>query len=289
MRVLVTGGLGRIGKVVVERLAAEHEVDILDVAEGPEGKRCFVGNVSDPAAVAEAMAGQDAVVHLAALYRYYPERHAEFVEVNYKGTFNVLEAAVKQGVGKVVYASSICAYGFLNYHEKLVPSYLPVDEGHPKTPSDLYGLTKLQSEQLCQAYAPRYGLRAVSLRLATVWFPDQLENTRRFYSWLAAPEQGANYLWNYVDVRDVAQAVALGLSYEGGPHEAFNVGADDAVADVPTRDLVRRFYPEVAELRNTDGFLTRERPPLYAIARAKEVLGYRPQHGWRDYARFYEA
>ncbi|MHB1413648.1 MAG: NAD-dependent epimerase/dehydratase family protein [Chloroflexota bacterium] len=286
MKVLITGGLGRVGRAVAERLKDTHEIAVLDAAVGAlaDGKRVYAGSVSDRAAVVKAMVGADAVIHLAALYKYYPERHAEFIEVNYKGTFNVLEAAVECGVKKVVIASSICAYGFIFWHAKETPCYFPIDEEHPTNPTDLYGLTKLQSEQLCRAYAQRYGLRTVALRLATVWFLDDVDYTRRFFGWLREPGNAVNHIWNYVDARDVGQAFALALRHEGGPCDVFNVGADDVAADLDSLELIRRYYPDVPALKNADSFLWKPRAPLFGIARAKEVLGFAPEYTWRDYA-----
>jgi UDP-glucose 4-epimerase len=287
MKILITGGLGRVGSMVSARLQTSHEVVILDAAE-PGSRELgeasyFRGSVSDAEAVTQAMHGVDAVVHLAALFKYFPERHRDFVEVNYRGTFNVLEAAVKCGVGKVILASSICAYGFIFWARKQIPEYFPIDEEHPTHPNDLYGLTKLQGEQLCRAYAERYGLQAVALRLATVWFPADLDHTRRYFEWLKNPELAINHIWNYVDARDVAQAVDLALAYEGPPFDVFNIGADEVAARVDSMELVRRYYPGVPAIKNTGEFLLRPRAALFGNTNAKDVLGFCPHFTWRDY------
>ena len=93
--------------------------------------------------------------------------------VNVVGTINVLEAALGEGVPKVVYASSNAVFGFTYQQRPMAPKYFPVDEEHPCEPQDAYGLSKLLCETTCKSYTDGYGIQTVCLRLNTNWCLDR--------------------------------------------------------------------------------------------------------------------
>lgn len=283
MRVLVTGGAGRLGRYVVDELRGRHGVRVFDAAAPDAAVPSITGDIRSAEQVDAAFAGVEAVIHLAAIPLYTGENR-KIWEINVDGTFNVLEAAVRAGVRRIVLASSICAQGFISWSRPFVPAYLPVDEDHPAWPDDTYGLSKLIGEELCYAYARRYGVQAVALRLATIWFPFLPENTVRLVQRVSQPETLAGFLWNYVDARDAARAFGLALEHDVGEFRVLNIGAADTCSDVPTLELIKRFYPDVQQLRNRARFLVEEHAPLWDIGRARRELGYEPQHSWREYA-----
>ena len=111
VRVLVTGASGRIGRHVVDALVADHEVTVLDLAPPVQDVRFIEGDVLDLAKVRASMAGQDAVIHLAAIDFGVPAEPEAYFGVNVMGTWNTVQAARDAGIRKVVLASSVSAVG----------------------------------------------------------------------------------------------------------------------------------------------------------------------------------
>ncbi len=171
MRILVTGGSGFIGSHVVDKLIdAGHVVRIFDMVPSPfhteQGIDTYIGDLSDSAALQDALEGIDAVLHLAAVADVdevvLDPAWAE--EVNARGTLNVLEAARVTGVPRVMYASTIWVYNGLGLAE--------VDEETTLAlPGHLYTATKLAGEMYCTSYAELYGLKCTILRFGIPYGP----------------------------------------------------------------------------------------------------------------------
>lgn len=180
-RVVVTGGAGFIGSHTVERLVAEgYEVTVLDdLSTGREenlaGVRdaidLVVADVCDPQAVRRAIEGAHAVIHLAALPSVPRSLKdpRETTRVNVLGTVTVLEAAVAQGVRRVVYASSSSVYG--------PRASLPNREDAPPDPASPYAVSKLAGEQYVQVFGSLFPLETVCLRYFNVFGPRQREDS----------------------------------------------------------------------------------------------------------------
>jgi nucleoside-diphosphate-sugar epimerase len=282
MNVLVTGGSGNIGSVVVGGLeAAGHAVRIFDLKAPRARSTDFVqGSVTAPKAVEDAATGMDAIVHLAAIPAFRPEiAPVDFMHVNVTGTFNVLEAAGKHDVAKVVFASSDSALGFVFGARLFSPEYFPIDEFHPLRPQDPYGLSKLLGEELCRSASRKQGTHAICLRFCWVWFDDT-------YSQRAAilggdPKALAKTMWGHVSVHDAAQACRLAVeaSSRPGEHEVFFITADDTYADRPSLELIRAHYPEVRSVSNV--YLEEAYKGLFDISQARKRLGYAPRYTCR--------
>lgn len=297
MKIMVTGGSGLIGQRVCERLRESHDVSALDLVESPSGDRTVVADVTSYDQVDAAFRDQEAVVHLAGIPSLLPD-HQSIMNANVRGTYTVLHAAVARGVRRIVFASSNCAYGML-FSKGWKPDFLPLDETHPCTPDEPYGLSKLLGEQMCAALTRRYGSDTTCLRFTTVLFPGS-EKNRDFFRAVNEPGgmvaqaslnqtgemtvTNAGRLWGYVDVRDVAQAVQLALEAGGGGHRVYNVGAADVCSEVPSLDLVREYYPDLSDLRRTERFADRPFDPLFSIDRVVEDLGFSPRYAWRELA-----
>jgi UDP-glucose 4-epimerase len=167
--ILVTGGSGFIGSHVVDQLvAAGKEPRIYDLRASPwdAGVPTVLGDLSDLARLSDAMAGCDAVIHLAAAADVN-EVLADPVEAerrNACGTLHVLEAARRAGVGRVVYASTIWAYSDTpaSCHEESLPL---------RPPAHLYTATKVAGELYCHSYAELYGLEYTILRFGIPYGP----------------------------------------------------------------------------------------------------------------------
>jgi nucleoside-diphosphate-sugar epimerase len=285
-QVLLTGGAGKLGRAAVEDLVQHgYDVVVLDrvapelSAAAAETVTFLPVDLGDYAHVLDAMLGVqerfdrvDAVVHLAAIPApgLAPD-HATF-ENNMNATFNVFSAARRAGVRKIVWASSETVLG-LPFDTP--PPYVPVDEDYHPRPESTYSLTKTLEEelafQLCR-WDP--GLSMVGLRFSNVMYPEDYAD---FPDFDRDPQLRRWNLWGYIDARDGAQAIRRGLEYDRPGREVFVIANADTVMSRPSAELVAEVFPDV-EVRGTlVGNQT-----LLSIDKARRVLGYEPEHSWRD-------
>lgn len=236
MRILITGGAGFIGSHTAEAaLAAGHSVRVLDdlsggdVANLPQDAEFIQGDVADEHSVERAMAGCDAVIHLAALVSV-PQSLREPLRtyhINTTGTVAVLEAARRHDVRRFVLASTCAVYGDLPGRK---------DETSPVQPLVPYAASKLMAEQWVQLYARAYAMETIVLRYFNVYGPRQRADSP--YSgvlarWCAAVQHGepctifgdGSQTRDFVSVHDVAQAnlfaaMHTGLTWGGVYHVA---------------------------------------------------------------------
>jgi nucleoside-diphosphate-sugar epimerase len=286
MRVVVTGGSGRLGQYVVRELFTHaHAVSSLDRVKPRE---CLCPTYSFDLTRVESLFDHfkdaDAVVHLARVRFPYTETgfnqttqrwefpdaagDAEKFNQNIALTNNVLTAAQATGLTKIVCASSLAVYGMYYPTTSLLPAYLPVDEEHPRHPQDPYGLTKLVGETLCDPVSRRSGIQIASLRFSGIY-------TETHRPMLLARKKdplirGTGSLWSYIDARDAARACRLALETNFKGHEAFNVCAPATMMDTPTADLAHRHLPQVKEIRAAQG----EHWSGYSANKAANLLGF---------------
>ena len=194
--------------------------------------------------------------------------------VNAVGTLNCLEAAKAVGATRFVLASSEAVLGFAYRQREFAPDYFPIDERHPLRPQDSYGLSKVAAEEACRAFARRGALSTVCIRPCYCW---GLELGDEALQSLQNPGLHYRSLWVYVHLRDIARAYRLACETPGIEHEAFYVVASDVRSNVPTAELVDRYYPGVPLERPLGTY-----DSLIANDRANEVLGFRPGRSWRD-------
>jgi hypothetical protein len=172
MNILVTGGLGGVGRAVVQRLLKHgHIVRSLDRStENPiAGAECIAGDLTDHNTVRESVRDVDAVIHLAALTHPAAGPAHDIFHINVAGTFNVYDAAAQEGVKRVVCASSINALGF-NFGVHPFPiQHLPMDEDHPSNTTDAYSFSKQTVEEIGRYFWRRDGISGVQLRLPFVY------------------------------------------------------------------------------------------------------------------------
>lgn len=278
MRVVVTGGAGRLGRAVLAELRGHHDVLVFDqmrLADSEE-VRVRLGDHRDLGQVIGALQGADVAVHLSAIT--YPGLYGEEVQFtsNVTGAFNVAEAAAILGVPKLVFASSPVLLGFMAPRDTFRLAYLPVDEDHPLAPHNAYGLSKLVTEEILKAWQRRTGGSAVLIRPCYLVTAEEIE--RRVRPRLERPELAAGNLFSYVDVRDAAQAFRLAVQRDLPGYRVLFAGAGDALAREPLANLLPRYYPGTDSLA---ACLTGTRPAI-SNGRAEAVLGYRPRHSWRD-------
>src|ERR1051325_396610 len=263
MKILVTGGQGKVGRFVVQELVnSAHEVTVFDRVPGPErgAVRYLVGDIQDLGQVIEAMHGADAVIHLAAIHNPNIATATVTYQTNVVGTFNVHHAAFRLGIKRVVSASSNAVVGW-SYSDNFVPDYLPVDEDHPLRPEDPYGLSKEIAETIASSYALK-GLETISLRPSGVVTPEELEEMRKN----AGREPSGFHAYSYIDARDLAVAFRLAVERPLPAASVMFVVADDSTIAEPLCEFYPRIMPSIGAKAR---MLTGTKGP-YANARAKE-------------------
>lgn len=277
MKIVVTGGSGRLGSYTVRALVdAGHDVLSLDRAPPADAfYPSWVCDLTRAGDLYQAFKGAEAVVHLAAWQAPGMVADTETFSNNVTVSYNVLKAAADLDVGRVVMASSIAAYGFTYATAMWQPDYLPLDENYPCTPQDPYGLSKIVGEQLADSFVSFNALSVVSLRLSGVNFDLTYESLPGRW---ADPGEKMGTFWSYVDARDAAEACRLAVGAEMAGHAICNVSHDLSRYNEPTADLVARYLPGT---RIREGF-----PSHFGgldNSRAKTVLGFEAKHHWRDY------
>jgi nucleoside-diphosphate-sugar epimerase len=284
LRVIVTGGSGKAGRhVVAEMKAAGYHVLNVDLVPCPvPGVDTLYADLTDLGQAVDAIGShfgfEDlepqeappapvAVVHLAAIPRILIRPDAETFRINTVSTFNVLDAAMRIGVRKVLVASSETTYGVCFAQGHKAPHYFPVDEEHPVEPSDPYALSKVCNEETAKAFARRTGADIYALRIGNVVEPHEHQMV---LDQMRDPKKRLRNLWNYVDARDLGRIIIRCLETDGLGYQVFNAANSDNSSYEPSAELVERFFPGVpfrSELQNPH-------EGLYSNRKIRDVLGF---------------
>jgi nucleoside-diphosphate-sugar epimerase len=221
----------------------------------------------------ECLAGADAVVHLAAIPASGIQSEETTFRTNLGSTYNVFEAARLLRLMRVVWASSETILGLPFEREQ--PAYAPIDEDHPAYPESSYALSKLLAEEAARQVNRWTGISFVALRFSNIM---ELEDYSHFHTFWDDPQLRRWNLWGYVDARDVAQSCRLALEPDVDGAEHFIIAAADTVMNRPSAELMAAVYPNV-RYEPTDGVYD----TLLSTEKARRLLGYEPQHSWRDH------
>jgi nucleoside-diphosphate-sugar epimerase len=285
MKVVVTGSAGKVGKATVAALtAAGHEVRAVDVAPPvferpapgePEYVQADLTDAGDAFAVTR---DADAVVHAAALPEpTHNPPHVVFNN-NLMGVFNIVEAAIRFGVGRFVNISSETVPGFFFPERAFLPDYVPVDEEHPIRPQDPYATAKHFGEQLMDAAVRRSDIRCISLRPS--WVQHEGNYERNLGPQVRDASELSPNFWSYIDVYDLADAIALSVACDLPGHEVFYIASPDNVGNRDFEEVVREYYGDKVEIKKP---LPRRDASGISIEKARRMLGYDPKRTWSDY------
>ena len=262
-KILVIGGAGFIGSFVVSELLKSKVSKVIvydnfargkqsNLSESLQDSRCQIypngGDVRDVDTLNDAMQGCDAVVHLAAMWLLHCKDFPRTAfHVNIEGTFNVLEACVKNNIKRLIYSSSASVYGDA--------SEVPMTESHPFNNKNFYGATKIAGEAMCRAYFDRYGLNYVGLRYMNVYGPHQ-DQTAAYTGVIPimlnkidaneAPSINGDgtQAYDFIDVEDVARCNVCALKSDACD-EFYNVGTG-------VQTTIKELCDTILELKNSD-------------------------------------
>lgn len=286
MKILVTGSAGHLGEALMRTLrAGSHEVVGIDVLASPYTD--LVGSIVDRDFVARAMQGVDAVLHAATLHKPHVETHPRqaFVDVNITGTLNLLEEAVAGQVGAFVFTSTTSAFG-----DALAPTpdgpATWITEDIVPIPKNIYGLTKVAAENLCELMHRLHGLPSIVLRTSR-FFPEDDDLPERRDAHADANLKLNELLYRRADIQDVVDAHLLAIA------KAPTIGFDRFIVSATspfTKDdlLALRTAPASVVKRLVPGYVTQfERrgwsmletvDRVYVNEKARRELGWQPRH-----------
>ncbi|MCO7246934.1 NAD(P)-dependent oxidoreductase [Halomonas sp. Mc5H-6] len=292
MRLLFTGGSGKAGRHATAYLRDQgHRVTNLDWATSDvPGIPTLKTDLTDAGQVfnaCHAYAGMDelepgtgvprydAIVHFAAIPAILHRPDNETYRINTLSTYNLLDAATKLGIPKVIFASSETTYGVCFADGEVQPDYLPVDEEHPTVPQDSYAMSKVVNEVTARSFQARSGIDIYGLRINNVIEPH--EYRQHFPAYMDNPALRRRNIFAYIDARDLGQMVDCCLKTDGLGYQVFNVANDDLSVGLTNAQVIERFYSGVPIKREMGEYET-----FYSIEKARRLVGFAPRHSWRD-------
>jgi UDP-glucose 4-epimerase len=286
MRILVTGSAGHLGEALMRTLAeTEHEPIGLDVKSSPFTQR--VGSITERGFIGECMAGVGAVLHAATLHKPHIASHIrhDFVDINITGTLNLLEEAAAAGVKAFVFTSSTSVFGRALTPAAGAPAAW-ITESVVPIPKNIYGVTKLAAEHLCELFARDHCLPCVVLRTGR-FFPEEDDDQTMREGYDGNNLKVNELLYRRADIEDVVSAHLLAM--ERAPAIGFGryiISAttpfkledmDELRADVPA--VVKRYLPRYeGEYRRRGWSMLPSIDRVYVNERARSELGWDPRY-----------
>jgi UDP-glucose 4-epimerase len=285
MRILVTGSAGHLGEALVRELSADgHTAQGLDIVASPTTE--IVGSVADRAVVAAALDGVDAVIHSATLHKPHIGSHSrqDFIDANITGTLTLLEEAVAVGVSRFIYLSTTSVFGRALRPGLGEPAAWVTEQLRP-LPRNIYGVTKLAAEDVCELIFRDHGLPVLVLRTSR-FFPEEDDEPARRDLFDPLNLKVNELLYRRVDLSDLVRACSLAL--ERAPELGFGryivsattPFAESDVAEVRSNlaALVERQFPAFRETYEARGWhLPDGIGRIYVNDAARRDLGWEPR------------
>jgi len=294
-KILVTGGAGFVGSNLVDKLSPDNKVVVLDNLfsgllsnlEKSEDRITFVkGDVLDKALVKDIVAEVDYVFHLAAhVGNIRSIKDPNFdMEVNIRGTLNLLEACRNSNIKRLVYSSSGAIFG--------EAKYLPIDEEHPLNPESPYAVSKLAAEKYCFAFHKVYGVPTTALRYFNVYGPrqDTSEYANAISIFLSRTREGkpltifgdGKQTRDFIFVKDVAKANILAATHPSAVGEIFNIatGKENSIKELV--DIIKQVSAKEIQVIYADSRAGEVKYSRASIEKAQRLLGYNPETNFKE-------
>lgn len=291
-QILVTGGAGFIGSAMVRYLLEQGlKVRVFDLSDQisesppPKDAEIYKGSILDINNVTNAMEGCHYVIHMAAMLgvKRTETQRLDCLNVNIQGTVNILEGCIKEGVKKIVFASSSEVYG--------EQTKIPISEKNPLHPKSIYAVTKIASEEYVRAYSKRYDLDYNIVRFFNVYGPGQVAEfvMPRFIKWVMNNKPPkiygeGNQIRAFCYVDDIVKGAFLALTNENVNSEIFNIGNDKepiSIKDLAYKVITvahKDIEPEYVSMSDSDRTGEREiQRRIPDISKAKKMLRYEPE------------
>jgi len=293
MRILITGSAGHLGEALMRTLQnSQHDAIGLDVKTSLFTQR--VGSITDRGFVKECMHGIDAVIHSATLHKPHIATHSrqDFVDTNVTGTLNLLEEAVSGGVTSFIYTSTTSAFGRALTPPEGAPAAW-ITEEVAAVPKNIYGVTKVAAESLCELIQHKTGLPCLVLRTSR-FFPEEDDDRSVRLSFDDANLKVNELLYRRADIEDMVSAHLLAV--EKAPGIGFSRYIVSATTPFTRDDLqqlrmnapavVKRYVPEFeAEYARRGWTMPQSIDRVYANELARMHLGWRPRHDFQSVVR----
>jgi len=293
MRILITGSAGHLGEALMRTLQnSQHDAIGLDVKTSPFTQR--VGSITDRGFVKECMHGVDAVIHSATLHKPHIATHSrqDFVDTNVTGTLNLLEEAVSAGVTSFIYTSTTSAFGRALTPPEGTPAAW-ITEEVAAVPKNIYGVTKVAAESLCELIQHKTGLPCLVLRTSR-FFPEEDDDRSVRLLFDDANLKVNELLYRRADIEDMVSAHLLAV--EKAPGIGFSRYIVSATTPFTRDDLqqlrmnapavVKRYVPEFeAEYARRGWTMPQSIDRVYANELARMHLGWRPRHDFQSAIR----
>jgi nucleoside-diphosphate-sugar epimerase len=292
MRIFFTGGSGKAGRHAIPYLVdqghrvvngdlvplghpdvADLRLDLTDSGQVFNALSAYAG--FDELEPGTGVPRYDAVVHFAAIPAILVRPDNETFQINAISTYNVIDAAVKLGIRKVVFASSETTYGVCFADGEVKPQYVPVDEEHPTVPHDSYAMSKVVNEVTARSFQARSGIDIYGLRINNVIEPH--EYVADFPAYVADPGLRRRNIFAYIDARDLGHMVDRCLRTDGLGFQVFNVSNDDTSVGITSNEIYERFYADVPRRRDMGRY-----EAFYCNDKAKRLVGFAPRYSWRN-------
>lgn len=290
MKILVTGSAGHLGEALVQTLRAEgHTLVGLDLVASPETD--VVGSIVNPDVVRLATTGVNVVVHTATLHKPHVATHSRqaFIDTNVTGTLNLLEAAVEANVDSFIFTSTTSAFGDALSPPKGAPAAW-ITEDVSSVPKNIYGVTKVAAEDLCQLFHRNHGLPCLILRTSR-FFPESDDDANLRDAFPDRNLKVIELLYRRADIYDIVTAHQAALTHvKRVGFGKFIISATSPFAEADLADLrgragnvLRKIYPHYEEIFRAQGWsMLDDIDRVYVNAKARDVLGWRPEY---DFAR----